>query len=245
MLQFKVAELQREVKAFKELASKYLDASTLHVLDGCMSELAGHARSGAGKERRWEIRPENPVRSIPSRGAYEPDDRGALNVFAEMTFVWMIKPVRGSRDRTKEPAKIVELSGLASTRIRIRSSDDNQEHAMWRMEIADPAAPGCYFHIQVLGEDANSPFPHNLSIPRFPGVLSTPFAAMEFALGELFQDDWRRRAQDDRGAREWSKIQQKRHLRHLDWAQDVIKKASGSPWAAWKAAQPSQDLFVS
>lgn len=243
MLIFDVADLRREAQAFKDISSKFIDVRTQHVLDGCIAQLNQHALSADGSSS-WEIRMDNPLRSIPSRGEYEPGGEGGMNVYAQMTFIWQIRPARHPGESTKLGAKRMAISGIASTLISVRSCEDDQEHAMWRMEVASPDGPGAFFHVQVLGQEASGPFPKSMPVPRFPSVLNTPFAAMEFALGELFQDEWARRAQQDRTSRNWGKIQRKRHSQHLKWALSVVDNANGSPWSAWKAAKPSQDLFL-
>jgi len=176
-----------------------------------------------------------------------PNDSDPLTVHAEITFVWEVEPIRRGGD--SRPTDSIRLDGIASTQIRILKGTPEDpkrsEIAMWRMEIGDSAAPGAVFHTQVLGRDTDSVFPKGLDIPRLPGVLVSPFACMEFALGELFQDKWAHIAMKDSGANQrWRSIQAQRHLRHLEWIKEVVNTSSGSPWIMWKMAKPKEELFV-
>jgi hypothetical protein len=245
-LLFGVQDLQNELTAFRELSSALLGPGADIVLRNAADQLAGIAKSNS-RPIRWCIYDENPLLTIQSDGAYMPDDQGGLTVHAEVTFVWELEPVRPKGDT--RPATQVRLNGLASTAIRLMSgtpwSDERDELAVWRMEVADDNAPGTFFHVQVLGRDDDTIFPKSLDIPRLPGVLNSPFACMEFVLGELFQKRWTRIAQKDSGpGRQWRSIQAHRHLRHLAWAAEQVENSSGSPWVAWKAAKPDETLFL-
>lgn len=245
-LHFKVADLQREREAFSAIAKRHLDSSATWVLAACGSQLSGIAKSSTGG--RWMIEEDDPVVTTASIGQYMPDDKGMEILHAEMSFVWEIEPVRPSGDT--RPAETVNLFGLGSTAIRICRGDphdaaDKDEVAFWRMEIADSKAPGCFFHVQVMGRDGDSAFPKSVDVPRLPGMLHSPFACMEFVLGELFQEEWHRLSQRTTSAsRMWHGIQAARHQAHLRWVLDLVSSSSGSPWAVWKAAQPPEGLYM-
>jgi hypothetical protein len=120
-----------------------------------------------------------------------------------------------------------------------------QELAMWRMEIADPNAPGCYFHTQIMGQSESPPFPKSIPVPRLPSVLMTPPAVAEFMLAELYQDDWvKNLAKHTRVVQRWAPIQHDRLERLLKWKIAQLQKSNGSPWSALKAAKPDPNLFV-
>ena len=117
-------------------------------------------------------------------------------------------------------------------------------------------APGCYFHTQILGDRDESPFPKAVPIPRFPSPFVTPMAAVEFALGELFQDKWQEEARQARDPqRRWRSIQQRRWSSLLMWQNDLVTRRASSPWvesfpskesSSWidlKHAKPPEDLF--
>lgn len=246
-LLFEVADLRNEVTSFGGLATELLAPGSAQVLRMVASALDGIAKSNSGPVR-WQIHEELPLITEPSIGEYMPQDQGALVVHAEITFVWELEPVRPRGD--SRPAKLVRLCGLASTSIRLieRDPSDGRSHnelAMWKMEIADDNSPGVYFHVQVLGRQQDRVFPSTVDVPRLPGLLNSPFACMEFALGELFQAKWKRIAQEEGASlRQWRSIQSHRHQRHLEWARERVAEASGSPWLAWKIAQPEPELFL-
>ena len=246
-LLFEVADLRNEVGSFGKLAVDVLAPGSEQVLRGVVSELDGIAKSNSGPVR-WRIHEQLPLFSEASIGEYMPDDEGGVVVHAEMTFIWELEPVRPSGDT--RPAKQVRLCGLASTSIRLLEGDPSDpgphsELAMWKMDIADDSSPGAYFHVQVLGRAGDARFPKEVDVPRFPGLLNSPFACMEFALGELFQMRWKKIAEKDSASlRQWRSIQAHRHERHLEWARDQVVQTSGSPWLAWKIAQPEPQLFL-
>jgi hypothetical protein len=156
-----------------------------------------------------------------SQGQYENSSplaqrRGQHKVFGEITSTWTIAP-SDPRATSRTLAKTFTVTGNASVRIRLvepNSDSDGRELAMWRVELGDEYAPGCYFHIQVLGEDGRiePPFPHSLSVPRLPALVFTPMAALEFVIAELFQYEWKQHAAQETPAMQiWKSIQQTPH----------------------------------
>lgn len=116
---------------------------------------------------------------------------------------------------------------------------------MWRIELGAPDSPGCYFHVQILGDRSDPPFPRSIPIPRLPGPFITPMAAVEFVLGELFQDDWRRKTVGARNHHnDWWAIQHQRWSNLLKWQKDVLEQRGSSPWMNLKAAKPPPELFL-
>ena len=90
------------------------------------------------------------------------------------------------------------------------------------------------------------PFPKSVSIPRLPTIFVTPMGAIEFTLGELFQDRWAKAAMEDTGnGRRWASFQKHRLLSLLDWQRKEVKDALTSPWMALKRAKPAGGLFLS
>lgn len=246
-LLFRVADLQNELRSFKKLAAGLLASDSPSVLSIAESALSSIANSAQG--HGWEIPRENPLFTNPSIGEYMPDDKGSEVIFGEISFIWDLQPVR-DRGREHGPALKVRLNGRASTMVRLLrgepfSGQNPDELAMWRMEIADDAAPGAFFHIQIMGRESDLMFPHSVDIPRFPCVFSSPFSAIEFLLGELFQSRWPRLVQSGKSeAEQWRSIQEFRHERYLKWATDCIRSGGGSPWSSWKQAKPEETMFI-
>lgn len=245
-LLFDVIDLRQEIHAFRELARTFLAPGSDAVLRQAEQDLVGITR-GVGGPFAWQLHPHNPMLTKLSYGSYMPGDEGSLCVHAKVTFIWHLEPVRPRGD--SRPARQVRLSGLASTVVRIiegdPGGDELVELAVWRMEVADDAAPGAYFHVQVLGRDQDEMFPKALDIPRLPGVLASPLSCMEFAISELFQDDWARHAVRETGpGRRWRSVQAFRHDKQLRWHAEQVAASSGSPWVAWKRAIPPEHLFL-
>lgn len=246
-LLFEVSDLEKEIQSFPRIAAKYLAPGTEGVIQQMGNDLTNamkYSRPGVA----WKVANTNPIRTRASVREYMPDSHGELTIFAEITFIWVIDPDR-SKGNSRAAARF-RLTGNASTVIRIMLGEPHDasnavEIAMWRMEIGDAAAPGTHFHVQVLGHDADPPFPKSLDIPRLPGLIVSPLACVEFAISELFQDSWKKdsvKATSDMNR--WRGVQTKRTLRQLDWHKEQVASASGSPWTAIKMAKPHEDLFI-
>ena len=97
----------------------------------------------------------------------------------------------------------------------------------------------------ILGDSDEPPFPKSLPIPRLPSIFVTPMSAVEFVLGELYQDEWAKAsAQNIHDAQFWRTLQ-KRRLRSLfSWCQGVLKHSTSSPWVALKTEKPKGNEFL-
>jgi hypothetical protein len=182
-----------------------------------------------------------------SRGEYQPDDQGALNVYAEITSTWTIRRI-AQRKRSLRAEKFI-LTGNASTRVRIHREASAQagpaQLAMWRAEVGDSKSPGCHFHVQIAGDLDDPPFPKSLDVPRLPGLLITPPAVVEYVVGELFQARWLKHiAGQSAELNRWWPIQRRRLGAVLGWQLNIVKSASGSPWATLKKQKPGPQLFM-
>lgn len=246
-LLFRFQQFADEIDAIAEVAHRFVSPETPQILREHRESLEGIRGGLPNQERRWEITPGRPLRTITSRGNYERTPRrGILNVFAEVTSTWIIRPT-GAADKKSYRNRQFELSGNASTVVRIFDDLENEprELAMWRMDVADNASPGCYFHMQVLGETEMAPFPHPLSVPRFPSHLVTPSVALEFVLAELFQDEWPSQvAKETYSLQQWRAIQSLRLRSVLEWQIEQLRETSATPWVALKSSKPDASLFV-
>ncbi len=246
LLEFEFQEFLDEIRAIKGVANNFLDRSASNVLDTFARNLET-IRLTQRANSLWNIPLHAPLKTRISDGEYEQENRrGRHKVFGEITSTWTIAP-SGPEAARKKPAKTFAVTGNASVRIRLiepNSNSGDRELAMWRVELGDDAAPGCYFHIQVLGDNDRVPFPHSLSIPRLPALVFTPMAALEFVIAELFQAEWRRHAaKETPEMNRWRSIQQKRLDRLFTWKQKLVRECSGSPWTAIKLAKPQAELF--
>jgi hypothetical protein len=246
ILRFGFQDMLDEVSSFSELAKKFIAPGSLGVLSRFHGQLETYRNSTNQLAMDWEIPESNPLVTIPAK-EYEPGGHGTKVMIGEITAKWRIK--REAPRKKRLPAKFFGLIGLASTRVRLKYpatvDAPEKEIAMWRMEIADDKAPGCYFHTQILGQTEDLPFPSSLPVPRLPAIMMTPAAVAEFVLAELFQDRWGPHAAGQvPHLNRWAPIQRQRFERLLDWKIKQLNKTSGSPWSSLKAAQPHPDLFL-
>lgn len=244
-LTFSFKEFTEEIVSLEGIAGRYIARESVGVLQRLRVSLENvRSQPGSGMAR-WEIPENEPLRTIVSNGDYEPDGNGQDNVSAAISSVWEIEPF-GNRERGGS-SKLFRLVGIASTRVRIlRHTPEHleEEVAMWRMEVGDDAAPGCRFHVQILGYE-NLPFPHSIPIPRLPSILISPMTVFEFVVGELFQDSWlHEAARVNANMNLWRTIQRQRFSRLLGWLGSAVESTTGSPWLSLKKAPIEQDLFT-
>lgn len=246
ILRFAFQEALDEVSSFAELSKKYIAPAASDVLSRFRGALETYRNQKTEKPMDWVIPESAPLVTVAAR-EYEPDNGGQRVVVGEITAKWQIK--RASPAKKQMPAKYFDLVGIASTRVRLKypatTHEPEQEIAMWRMEVADTKAPGCYFHTQILGQSDDLPFPKSVPVPRLPSIILTPPAVAEFVLAELFQDAWEPHiAAHVPHLQRWAPIQHRRFERLLQWKIEQLKKTSGSPWSSLKAAEPDANLFI-
>ncbi|RJQ61259.1 MAG: hypothetical protein C4530_06480 [Desulfobacteraceae bacterium] len=242
-LQFRFAELVREIKALKAISRDFIDSSTSGVLDEFESNLNFLWSASGTKHYSLQLRP---LKTKLSEGAY---DRGrGANIYAAITGKWDVRPVGyNPRKHQARQKRLLEFCGTASTKIELfDASCPEQRIAMWRIEVGTEDSPGCYFHIQILGDKEDPPFPKAIPIPRLPSIFITPMCAIEYVLGELFQDQWAKAVARDSGDLPyWRDLQRKRLLLLFDWYRQVLNQAISSAWMALKTAKPEPAIFVS
>lgn len=244
-LQFRCKELVEETEALRDMAAGLLAPDG----DRVLADLVGQMNRACQRatQRPVEIQL-SPLRTRPTLG-YEPGSRsGGTEIYACVTGVWEVRSLGGTGPKSR-----LAFTGKASTVIELwpaeclaREREKGASRlAMWRIELGAHDAPGCYFHFQVLGDRADPPFPKSIPIPRLPSPFVTPMAAVEFVLGELFQDEWPRKASEARHhQRRWRAIQRQRWCSLLRWQQRALDVGGSSPWMNLKAAKPPDDLFV-
>jgi hypothetical protein len=245
-LQFRFKDVIDEVSALSGVARPFIAPDCRYLLEQLKTSLEGLQGTSQTSSFIWGIPARSPLRTVTSEGAYQRGGGGAHRICAEITSKWQIKRIPARRRHV--PATVFELDGAASTRVRIFDMGANDERgrelAMWRMEVGDEAHPGCHFHVQVLGEIADGPFPPSLDVPRLPSLIATPPAVLEYVLGEIFQDEWPRRIASEQAAlTRWSVIQQARLDAILTWHLQIVRNAPTAPWPALKQAKPHATMF--
>jgi len=235
-LDFRFADLQRELTNLQILASEFIAPASRQRLSDWARALDDFRRSE--RTQPWEWRTAFPIETISAK-EYEGRGRGCtFGVHGEMMAVWNIQL------RERRNSKHFRLLGKASTILRIIEDEAGEPPnllAQWQIEIGDSQSPGCHFHVGVGQYDEAPLFPKGLSVPRLPGLLVTPTDALDFLLGELFQDRWARKAgQDSDAARGFGSPQKERMLRLLTWKLETLEQSSGSAWNHLKHARPAE-----
>jgi hypothetical protein len=248
-LYFSFAEMNIEIESMKKLASRFLDEKTSQwILPAWQKDLKSYQKSGTGKAHEWAIQQAAPFTTKFSDGKYEPDGKGGHIIFGELSAVWEIQVVELERKKKAELPPLFSLVGNASTKVRICKFNDTGvpiELARWRFEVGDARSPGCHFHVQVLGGEADTVFPKSLPVPRLPGLMVTPMDGLEFLLGEIFQEEWRREVSKSSTAiTSWAGGQRKRLTKLLEWQKEHLERSNGSPWTWLKGQKPQADLLM-
>ncbi len=246
-LHFSFQEFDAEIDAIYKIARSFISSNSLYVLPQLRDSLAQIRTAERGQSLRWGISERQPLLTRTSNGDYEPSRRGKHFVYASISSAWEIEPL-GNHNRASRQNRKFALTGIASTCVRLlegESLNTIRELAMWRMEIGDDNSPGCHFHVQVLGESDEPPYPHSLPVPRLPSLLMTPMSVIEFVLAELFQDEWKEHvAKSSPEIQLWQPIQRKWIGKLLLWQYEKIMNLGGSPWTSLKGAKPNSNLFL-
>jgi len=241
-LVFPFKDLLMECEVIKVFAKHFLDAKTVSLIDEARGNLESiKTRGSTMTTTRWSIPADRPLCTVLSEGDSKPDKKGAFHGHGEFSFVWEIRPLDESPWRGRSH---FVLDGLAST---VVSMVDKSKKclAQWTVDVGDHQSPGIHFHTQVK-KFGSAPFPDSLDVPRLPALPMSPFFVLETAIGELFQDKWRRHAgSESDDARRWRGLHEPRLKRFFTWQIERLGSSSGgSPWMALKRARPPADLLV-
>ena len=228
----------------RQLASSFLLEESLPILGALYDSFTDLSKYKSSV--LLEAKPDRPIKTIYSEGEYEKGGGGTYCIRAELCFVWELQPITGRRSH-----RYLEVSGKASTvtRLYVNVSGSSSEIAHWRLEIGDSNSPGFHFHAQVpeaLNQD-DGMWPKWLPVPRLPVPPFTPMLALEFVLGEIFQDRWPAHLNSrstDGNVEYWRKIHEKRFLKYFEWQRKTIGEST-SPLISLKEAKPGSEVFIS
>ena len=222
---FPFNQVVRECEILKQYAREVLEPTTLTVLDRVKENLETIQKSASTTATtRWEIKEQQPLRTILSDGESQRDKKCRHKVRGVFSFIWEIRPLD---DQEWPGRKHFVLDGKASTVVTVTEQDGEAERclARWAAEIGDHQSPGTHFHFQMNRFDV-PPFPKTLDIPRLPAPLMSPFLAIEAAIGELFQDRWAKHAAAATNeTRSWRKIHRARLEKYFKWQAEVMEKS--------------------
>lgn len=242
-LDFSFADTLSELVNLGKLAKKFIEPNSRHVLDSFGQTLSNFRASPGNGNLRWEVTEDKPICTCVSKAEYEVGNRKGTNVFGTLSCVWEI-----STDGQRRNNTTYILKGKASTKIRIFevAKDHCIEVARWRFEVGTHDSPGCHFHTQILGDSGDQVFPHRLPVPRLPSISITPLDALDFLLGELFQDRWYQTVGQSTTpeVKVWSRNQRKRLINLLQWQLEQVRGGDASPWLALKYAKPEEPSML-
>ncbi len=239
---FSFKELLIECELIKSYAQRFLDSTTIGLVDEARGNLQTIQSQGSTTDTtRWSIPEDRPLCTVWSEGDSKPDKKSAHHIRGELSFVWQIRPLD---EKPYQNRSHFVLDGLASTVVSM-TDKGKKRIAQWTVEVGDHQSPGTHFHSQIK-RFGSAPFPSSLDVPRFPALPMSPFLVLEFAISELFQDRWRRHAvADSSDARKWRGIQEPRMRRFFAWQMERLSSASvGSPWMGLKLAKPAPTLLL-
>lgn len=248
LLAFDLKFVKDELRAFKELAEGKLTAESLNLLErlqGVLDQLIVHPKSGTACS--WATPRDAPLKTKPSNGAHQPGRSGkGHDLQAEIHFKWDIEVV-GEYSR-KHPYNRLVILKDSSVKVRITEGADSSTKecvAAWDFDVGNHESPGCHFHSKYHeADETRRELYSGIDIPRLPSFIFMPTDAIEFVIGELWQDECEKRATSS-DFQEWYKFPKARAERLFNWYLHEIKGVIGSPWMKLKKAKPKPLLFLS
>ncbi len=243
--EFHLESLQHEVEKLSRIAADFIDVSSVRVLPQAAGDLKTFGNSRKIQESCWQIRDQEGLRlrTKPTR-EFEPGGGGGYDVFGELAFTWGIKLTDATRNESRFNRKFFQVTGNASTQIRIKRCEGNATIAQWQFEIGADGSPGCFFHVGI-GKTGDELFPASLPVPRIPALLVTPTDALDFLLGELFQLEWPRvNSVQGEHTLIFGRLQRARIKHMLDWYLKALPAPgkSGSAWLGLKRAKSTTEI---
>lgn len=223
-LRFRFGATQNEIEHFQRLAEPFLISP--HVLQAWLAKLRWLEKQRAGTATSWVISRDDPIVTHLSPGKYHPGNNGPLTVYGTISSKWDIRSCRNDR-------RLFEIVDNASTTVSVFRSHLNELIGSWNFDIGTVGSPGCHFHAQMPGLDALG-----LDVPRLPIPFIIPLDALDFLLGELFQNDWQQQSTKRNDA-----FQRMRMIEMFEWSKRAIE-GSHAAWMQLKRAKPPATLLV-
>lgn len=271
-LRFRIREFQDELATLQEIGSSFFDAGAATAFGKFDAQVGAMWNLPEGGTTRLEIDAVTPLRTRTSEGWYEHGGGGAFgSLHAVFTCLWNVR-LGGQPSRKASANRWFEIAGEASTvtELWVDPADAPQKFApeaatptcvaSWRLEIGNmtvdgAASPGPLFHAQIprrQTDDSAPPkslWPHWLSVPRLHALPFTPMLAIEFGLGEVFQEQWAEhvRSLGPHGTRvkHWANVQRARLDAFLDWQREALgHPGAGTPLVGLKERGMPVDLLL-
>ena len=253
-LLFSFSDIESEFQFATQAFDSLIDPSTRHIFRSVGDSLKLIRSSGSQQAQPWGT--DIWIRTKPSIGEYQADKKGSQILVGEIRFKWRICPYRKNN---KAKFDFFHLAGNASISINIltlgaKGKSNNESRgdstgtllSSWNFDIGAPDSPGCFFHAQTPEGLVKSADKVALDIPRIPTFIYTPIDAVDYLLGELFQERWRLQTTQHAGQfGHLRKTQADRLTRTFDWlSRQSSTCSSGSPLCHVKRQKPDADLLI-
>jgi len=240
ILVLRFGTIRQEIASFLRVAAEKLPPVALKRLGRLGEALEPLANANDQRKRGWGTGSE-PVETYASDGGHQLGRVGhGRSLKGVVKFHWEIQPIG---NRQKSPMN--RLFALWNSSVRIDLVDvgtGGQEPvaASWDFDIGDHQSPGCHFHAKFANPNkAERERYKDVDVPRLPSFIFMPTDAIEFVVGELWQDEWRKVAAS--GTREmeaWRRFPKHRFERLFAWYASELQVTRGTPWAQLKCAKP-------
>ena len=210
-LHFSTDRIKAETNGMADLAEKFLERGQSQQLRDAAHGLSRALASGG----IWQISRHHPLETSAA-------EREAGMLFGRLSFKWEVRSIN---------RETFSVTGNASTTIEIHDLERNSALISWNTDIGGSGHPGYRLHVQFRLHD------ESVEIPRLPSFLLTPVDCLDFLLGELFQDEWKRHQYENhlRTAR-WTQYVRKRVCHLLRTKAECAEQARGiTPWMTLKS----------
>ena len=233
----KFSDVHEEFGIFKGVVADRLTPASLKIIDGLMSFLEQVASAASGRRVKWAT--EDSLETLPSKGRHQVARAGrGRSLKGVISFVWEIEPC-GMPNR-KRPMNRAFAVRNSSVRISLEDADSSASVACWDFDVGDDRSPGCHVHVKyapTIGSERESL--RDVDVPRLPSIIMMPTDALEFVLGELWQEDWYRFASSTRpDLNAWRRFPRQRMISLLEWYLREVQASRGTPWSHLKQAKP-------
>ncbi|MEI8020239.1 MAG: hypothetical protein WCH39_18710 [Schlesneria sp.] len=228
-IQFRFSDFLEEIRSVQKItAREFMDPSAEGIFQQILANLQMIQEAGGSITSAWEVQEQTPLKTKLST-SWDRGGKASFPIFASLSWKWEINPNTTSKSRRQSDSFMV--TGKASLVIKFLRQDDSTPLAEWKIDLGAVDSPGCYFHTHLA---------KSICVPRLPSLFVTPMDALEFVLGELFQEDWEKHASSESyDVQFWRSEKRKLLGRVLDWKKKQIQNGTGSPWVQLKRAKPS------
>jgi hypothetical protein len=234
----------KEIMAFLHVVDGKLPPVSVERLRRLAEGLEPIANSGEHRKITWST-VDGPIETYGSDGGHQPGRVGhGRSLKGVVNFTWEIQTIGA---RLKHPEN--RLLALWNSSVRVRLVDiisEGEVVASWDFDIGNHQSPGCHFHAKFAHPNqAERELLKDVDVPRLPSFIFMPTDAIEFVIGELWQDDWRKTAAS--GTREveaWRHYPKHRFKRLLEWYSSELSSTRGTPWVQLKCAKPEALILL-